>query len=646
MVTPPPQSVESPAQNSLVSPGVRVEGWVALFVLVALAWAALNIDTPRIGIGLKGDEATYVSMALSAAYDGDLVFQRKDLERFWAKYQCGPDGIFLKRGKLARLQISARPPFVRLMQYADAPGSTLYYGKAFIHAIFAAPFVRLFGTNGLPLFNVLVLALVAFAAYRFALARGGGGPSGPASWFAALFTFAFFGASIVPVYLTWYSPEIFNLACVFLGYFCWLYKEVAPPPTAGKWSRFLRGTGSDALGAVLLGMATFSKPLNVLFIGPLVLLLWWRRRWLAGALVGLVFVATVGGLFGVNAAISGEFNYQGSSSPGGRKMFFGSFPLASPEATFENSRGSQPMVTNDSDADENFAPGWIPQLGRNIYYFFLGRHAGFIPYFFPGAVVLVLWIARWRRITLWQFLAFGATAASTLAVLVMLPQTWNGGGGPIGNRYFLNFYPALFFLLPPLGSVAAPFVAWVGGTLFTAQALVTPFMAARQPWINADHGAVRMLPIELTMVDDLPIKLDRWRIDFTVAKNPDLVFYEIDENVYPPEPAGIWVHGERRGDLLLRSRVPLSGLRVTLSSPIPNTVKVTMEGRSTTVELKPGEPVDVLMHSKGGVYAKGWFNHVLSVTPSNGFVPLNMSPDSEDKRFLGVLLKLQGTERK
>jgi hypothetical protein len=632
-----PQSLESPAESRGQPSRVRVEAWLALFVLVALVWAALTIDPPRIGIGIKGDEATYVAMAFSAAYDGDLVYQRKDLERFWAKYQCGPDGIFLKRGKLTRLKFSTNPPFVRLMQYADAPGDTLYFGKAFIHALFAAPLVRLFGTNGLPLFNVLALALVAYAGYRFALARA---PSPT----AAFYTFAFFGASIVPVYLTWYSPEIFNLSCVFLGYFLWLYKEVAPP-APGRWAGFLRGRGSDIAGAVLLGMATFSKPLNVGFIAPLVVLLWWRKRWFAGAVVGIVFVATVAALFSVNAAISGEFNYQGSTSPLGRKIFFGRFPLATPQATFESARGSAEMVTNDSDSGSAFAPGFLSQLGLNLYYFFLGRHAGFVPYFFPGLVVLVMWLVKWREIRIWQVLLFGATAASTLGLLVMLPQTWNGGGGPIGNRYFLNYYPALFFLVPPLGSVVAPAIAWIGGTLFTAQALVNPFMAARQPYINADHGAVRMLPIELTMVDDLPIKLDRWRIDFPVAKNPDLVLYLIDENVYAPEPAGVWVHGERRGDLLLRSRVPLRALHVTLSSPIPNTAEVSMEGREASVDLKPGEPVDVLLNSNGGVYAKGWFNYVLSVTPTHGFVPMNVDPASSDNRFLGVLLHLQGVSK-
>ena len=53
---------------------LRVAGpLVALLALVvALAAAALSVDVVRTGYGIKGDEATYVSMAMSAAYDGDL----------------------------------------------------------------------------------------------------------------------------------------------------------------------------------------------------------------------------------------------------------------------------------------------------------------------------------------------------------------------------------------------------------------------------------------------------------------------------------------------------------------------------------------------------------------------------------------------
>ena len=109
---------------------------------MACLWAALTVDPIRTGFGIKGDEATYAAMALSAAYDGDLAFERKDLDRYWAVYQCGPDGIFLKRGKMLRVKFLPKPPFVRLVWWADAPGNRLYFGKAFIHAVLAAPFVR------------------------------------------------------------------------------------------------------------------------------------------------------------------------------------------------------------------------------------------------------------------------------------------------------------------------------------------------------------------------------------------------------------------------------------------------------------------------------------------------------------------------
>ena len=160
---------------------------------------------------------------------------------------------------------------------------------------------------------------------------------------------------------------------MFFAYFFWLYKEVAPPAD-GRLAAFMRGRGSDVLAAILLGMATFSKPLNVLLVGPFVLLLWWRRRFVAGLVVGVVFVATVGSLFSTNAAISGEFNYQGSDTGGAnRKIFYTWFPFASPDATFENARGGYSMVTSDADTENVFDRGvFWPRLARNVYYFSFG----------------------------------------------------------------------------------------------------------------------------------------------------------------------------------------------------------------------------------------------------------------------------------
>ena len=71
---------------------------VAFAVFVVLLSAARSLDVPRAGYGIKSDEATYVAMALSLAYDGDLTYEKRDLERFAGLYHSGPNGIFLKRG--------------------------------------------------------------------------------------------------------------------------------------------------------------------------------------------------------------------------------------------------------------------------------------------------------------------------------------------------------------------------------------------------------------------------------------------------------------------------------------------------------------------------------------------------------------------
>ena len=51
---------------------------------------------------------------------------------------------------------------------------------------------------------------------------------------------------------------------------------------------------------------------------------------------------------------------------------------------------------------------------------------------------------------------------AAVALLLYMPFTYSGGGGPIGNRYYMPFY-ALFFATPPLRSVWPALVAAVQG---------------------------------------------------------------------------------------------------------------------------------------------------------------------------------------
>src|SRR5262249_25055363 len=159
---------------------------------------------------------------------------------------------------------------------------------------------RLFGLNGMLVLNVLLMAVAGTCAYTFLAAR-----SRPAV--ALLFTLAFLFASCVPIYLVFLAPEIFNFTLVTVAYFLWLYKEVAP----ARAPRVLLGRASDLIAALLLGVATYSKPSHAPLVAPLVMWAWWRRQYAHGLVVGIVAVAAAGLLFGVNALATGEFNYQG-----------------------------------------------------------------------------------------------------------------------------------------------------------------------------------------------------------------------------------------------------------------------------------------------------------------------------------------------
>jgi hypothetical protein len=601
----------------------------AAVLLILMLAASFSVDVVRTGFGIKGDEATYVAMALSVAFDGDLRYERKDLERFEGLYRSGPEGIFLKRGKEVRLGFLASPPFVQLRQTPDRRADRLYFGKALIYPVFAAPFVRLAGLNGFYLFHTLLVFGVLVCGYQFLVVR-----SNPVA--ALVFTLAFVGATVVPVYTVFLTSDVFNFALVFFGYFLWLYKEVAP-----EGSGFLRSRRSDIGAAVLLGLATFSKPINVLLIGPLVALWWWRRQWWPGLLVGVVFTLATAGLFGINALSSGEFNYQG----GDRKTFYGRFPFDGPDTPWDRvstagwDRGTT-AATDDADTENVLAPAeFAGRFGHNVEYFFVGRHSGFIPYYFPGFLALCLWLASPERFRAWRVLAFMAFTASAVGLLVVAPYTWNGGGGPPGNRYLLSLYPVVFFLTPPLPNLMAPMIAWVGGALFTAHMVVNPFIAAKFTYLMTERGAARRLPVELTMAGDLPVVLAQpLRARIPYRNDPLMLLYFLDQNAFPPEPTGMWIAGGRRADIIVRTEDPMDHLQVTAESPIRTTLTVSLGAKSVTVSIIPNTPVNFSVPARGA-RAQQSYAYLLSATSSDGFTPHLKDPSSADYRNLGALMR-------
>ncbi len=613
--------VDQPTERSVqLRPGLIA---AAVFLCV-YGTLALTVDFPRAALGFKSDEATYYMLAYSLIDDGDLAYTKDDLVRVWREFPSGPAGVFLQKGKT----LDGAP---------DPNPNRLYYGKSFIYPLFAAPFVKLFGTNGFLVLHALLLSVVILCGYLFLHAR-----SGPLV--SVVLACGFVMASVVPVYFVWLMPEVFNFSLVFLAYFCWLYKEVARPEQATRRMRWLFTGRSDVVAAVLLGIAAFSKITNALLFAPILL---WQLRTLVrtrsirpSTIIGsaLAFVVLAGGLFAINKAVSGEWSYQG----GDRETYYFEFPFQNEvpkhELGLTKSRNSE-LLTHVIFNPRTF----VSNLIHNVEYFFIGRHTGLLGYFFPAMFAIGAFLLAPRQRPVWQWLVLGSGLLQGLAFIVSQPYTWHGGG--VGNRYFFGGYGVMLFVLPPIQSLGVAFAPWVIGSLFVAPMVLNPFVSSFHSEDNAKSGLLRLLPVELTLVNDLPVNNEEdhrhlWFGDIGKG-DPGFLVYFLDDNAYNREPdKSFWTRGGGRAEFIIKTDKPIRRATFTLTAgPVATDVRLSIGRRTEDVHLEPGETRDVTFAMPPGlryekeVQALAW---TASVFSSSGFTPIFFDANSTDSRYLGV----------
>ena len=604
---------------------------------------ALVVDFPRAAYGFHSDEATYYMMGHSLVEDFDLAYRREDLVRVWKEFPAGPAGVFLKHGRT----LSGKP---------DPDPNRMYYGKSFVYPLFAAPFILIFGTKGFLVLHACLLALVLLSGYLFLHAR-----SGP--WPSAILAAGFVMASAMPVYFVWIMPELFNFSLAFLAYFCWLYKEVASPERTPRGTAWLFTPRSDLVMAILLGIATFSKPTNaLLFAGPGLLWLWrifrlkpeatwsesvasaFRRKTAQRlAMASLAFVLVGVGLFAVNMAISGEWNYQGGVD---RKSYLFEFPYQTDNST--TLQGAD-KSRNDLMTHVIFNPRtFASNLLHNLEYFFVGRYAGMLGYFFPGFFAMLALLTLPRRRLGWQWLVLAMALAQGLIFVVATPYTWSGGG--VGNRYFAGGYAVMLFLLPPIESIGVALLPWFIGGLFVAPMVLNPFVASFRPAENAKAGPLRMLPVELTLLNDLPVATEGesrarvWLGDLGQGDVGFLVSF-LDDNAYGREgDRSFWTRGDSRADLVIKADKPIRKATFMIAAgPVPTDVTLRLGSKRYDVHVEPhGTQQIVASMPEGLIYEKeveGVHLWYVTITTRGGFTPIFYDPNATDARYLGVRIK-------
>jgi hypothetical protein len=564
-------------------------------------------------------------MAWSLARDFDLRFDEGDLARVAPVPADRRDSSSTASGGLT-VDGAAGFPWLRRVRPDEG---RLYYAKAFVHPLVAAPLVALLGTRGLLLANGALLSAALWLAF-VVLRRRGMGP-----WAALGVAVAFFLLTVTPLYLVWPTPEILGLALITAGLAAW-------------------ATGRPLLAAVLFGIAGYVKPPNVLMAAPLGLEPLLPRD--GGRLVGpglgrrvgetlrrgAVLVLTAASLYGLNAAFTGELNYQG----GERKTFYGRFPLDATGATFDDS-GTW-MVTNQvgplvAGRDEEkvtvqTGPARNPAEIResfawNLGYYWIGRFGGAIPYFFPAVLALALFLVGGPRDRA-GWLALAAVTMSWLAYIWIIPDNWYGGGGTVGNRYVLNSLPGFLFLVPVRRAawVAAGSVLAAG--VFLAPVLVSPVEHSLRPGDHATRPAFKVLPAELTMLNDLSLFTESWRKKrpFGFVGNPErgadpdaYHLYFLDDGTFGKEEwagrKGFWLRGGASAEVVLRAFDLAPVERVVLrvaGGPLGDTVTARLGWRSGRVSVGPGQSAEIELPASRGLRYYDTYLHVLRLSSRRG----------------------------
>lgn len=517
--------------------------------LVLLAFP-LTLDKPGLPPNLKADEPAYYLMALSLARDGDLRLGVEDVDRLFREFPY------------ARVQ--------NLIAMSDDGWHTAYYGKPFAYSLFAAPFAGPFGADGLLLFNMVLLVAMMWMGATY-LSRYN------PDWLAAPFAAGFFLLSIAFAYGFWLQPEVFNMAAVtaslFLGFH--RFERLGAGPKGALALAFLSGAA--------LMPAVYNKPMIAALALPLVWMPMRERRW--GRVVAWVLGAVVGlgAIAGLATALTGHPTpYLGVERQGLTVCAQGELPF-------------EPVEAGPSTAVERSPTGgawsWIFRVPRiewreltaNLGYFLWGRHTGLALYMPFAVVALLLFLFHGRRSGA-RWLLLAGLGAVALFFLVFIPFNWQGGGGFVGNRYFVNVYPGFLFLVTRIRPRVLLPVGYAAGGVFLGAILLTPFGAAvPEPTLqfHTRNAPFERFPLELTL-REVPGYHRVVIGDYQFIGRKDQVL---------PRGGNLWLRGSDRVELWLVGEKPIRRAVFQVRTPAPeNRIRLEMGDQEEVLELDGRSP--------------------------------------------------------
>lgn len=535
----------------------RPTRYVFLALAVLLVVFPATIAKPGQPMNLKSDEPAYYLMALSLAQDFDLRCDVRDIRRLAIEF---PNDIVNN-----------------LILMSGDGWKTVYFGKPWLVSLIAAPATAAFGSGGFVATN---MALLLFSVWLGALYLRQWNPE----WLALLFAAGFFLLSNAFAYVFWMHSEVLCIAGVTAS----LYLGLTEAPTGPARTRLGRLVGRvwndatrSAFSGAALVAAAYNKPqLAVLGLAPLAAS-WLRARWRGGA-AWLAGTAVTGALVcGLSLAMTPTASaYLGVERQGVRVESFDRMPQLpepAPPDPLAGPRNAWNWIFRPPDIDS--------RLPRNLVYFFVGRHTGLFLYSPFALLSLGLFLAFGRR-SLVRWLLAAGLAGVALFALLWIPFNWHGGGGFVGNRYFVNALPGFLFLVTRIAPAWLPVAGYALAGLFVGPIVFSPYGAiVPSPTLQAHtrNAPFRWFPFETTIKGQIP--------GYRGYVAGGGTFFWGRSDLFRPVGDALWIAGGQRVELSVHTLEPLVRPVFQVETiTAPNRVRVALDGSAQEPEFRTLEP--------------------------------------------------------